>query len=58
VATTKIPAGAETVEMVDGRIYYSTDKWHTVYLVKPDGKARKLSGKEADLARFLAISKS
>ncbi|MCZ8545040.1 hypothetical protein OOJ09_12675 [Mesorhizobium qingshengii] len=51
----KIPAGAEKVEMVDGRVYYSTDNWHTVYLVK-DGKARKLNGKEADLARFLAIS--
>ena len=50
----KIPAGAKTVEMVDGRIYYSTDGWHTVYLVK-DGKARKLTGKQADLARFLAI---
>ncbi|WP_292562478.1 hypothetical protein [Mesorhizobium sp.] len=51
----KIPAGAEKVEMVDGRVYYSTDGWHTVYLVK-DGKARKLTGKQADLARFIAIS--
>ncbi|WP_189343657.1 MULTISPECIES: hypothetical protein [unclassified Mesorhizobium] len=51
----KIPAGAETVEMVDGRVYYSTDGWHTVYLWK-DGKARKLPKKQADLARFLAIS--
>ncbi len=52
----KIPAGAETVEMVDGRLYYSLDQWHTVYIVER-GKVRKLTGREeADLARFLAIS--
>lgn len=51
----KIPAGAETVEMVDGRTYYSTDGWQTVYVVER-GKARKLTGEEADLARFLAIN--
>lgn len=50
----KIPAGAKTIEMVDGRVYYSLDNWHTVYVVER-GKARKLSGEEADLARFLAI---
>lgn len=50
----KIPAGAARVEMVDGRVYYSTDGWQTVYRVK-DGKVRKVTGKEADLARFLAI---
>jgi hypothetical protein len=50
----KIPAHAKTVEMVDGRVY-SLDNWHTVYVVER-GKSRKLSGKEADLARFLAIN--
>ena len=52
----KLPAGAKTVEMVDGRVYYSTDNWQTVYLVKPGGKPRKLSGEEADLGRFLAFN--
>lgn len=52
----KIPANAKVVEMVDGRVYYSTDNWLTVYLVKPGGKPRKLTGKEADLARFIAIN--
>ncbi|WP_181171767.1 MULTISPECIES: hypothetical protein [unclassified Mesorhizobium] len=52
----KIPASAETVEMIDGRVYYSLDKWHTVFLVEPGrAKARKLTGEEADLARFLAL---
>ncbi len=50
----KIPAGAKTIEMVDGRVYYSLDNWHTVYVVER-GKARKLTGEEADLARFIAI---
>ncbi|NUR12316.1 MAG: hypothetical protein HOQ20_10815 [Bradyrhizobium sp.] len=53
----KIPADAKTVEMIDGRVYYSLDNWHTAYIVEPGrAKARKLSGKEADLARFLAIN--
>jgi hypothetical protein len=53
-----IPRGAERVEMVDGRVYYSLDNWTTVFLVKPSGKPRRISGKDADLARFLAISQS
>ncbi|MBZ9856721.1 hypothetical protein LB566_23295 [Mesorhizobium sp. CA13] len=53
----KIPAQAAKVEMVDGRVYYSTDDWHTVFIVEPGrAKARKLSGEEADLARFLALN--
>ena len=53
-----IPKGAETVEMVDGRVYYSTDSWATVYVVAPGGKARRITGRAADLARFLAVSQS
>jgi hypothetical protein len=51
----KLPANAETVEMTDGRVYYSTDNWHTIYVVKPGGKPRKLTGKQASHARLLAV---
>ncbi|TIL48844.1 hypothetical protein [Mesorhizobium sp.] len=45
----------ETVECVDGRVYHSDDNWQTVYLTNPGGKARRVTGEEADLARFLAM---
>jgi hypothetical protein len=48
----------ERVEMVDGRTYYSDDNWTTVYLIRPSGKRRLVAGKEADLARFLAVAQS
>lgn len=48
----------EMVEMVDGRVYYSDDNWTTVYLIPPGGKARRVTGKAADLARFLAVAQS
>ena len=41
--------------MVDGRVYYSTDNWHTVYVIER-GKTRQLEGEEADLARFIAFN--
>ena len=53
----KPPAEAETVQTVDGRIFWSRDNWATVYLIQR-GKQRKLGGKEADLARFLAVAQS
>ena len=53
-----IPKGAETVEMVDGRVYFSTDNWTTVYVVRPSGKTSLVTGRAADLARFIAISQS
>lgn len=55
---TMIPAKAETVEMVDGRIYWSTDNWATVFVARPGGKSRRLTGRAADLARLLAISQA
>jgi hypothetical protein len=48
----------ETVEMIDGRVYFSDDNWQTVYLMRPGGKPRRISGKDADLARFLAVAQS
>ena len=60
-----IPKGAETVEMVDGRVYYSTDNWATVWVttiveITPPGvaRARRVTGRAADLARFLAVAQS
>jgi hypothetical protein len=50
----KIPAGAKTIEMVDGRVYYSLDNWHTIYLARPN--PRQVIGEEADLVRFLVVS--
>lgn len=53
-------ASRETVEMVDGRIYYSDDNWETVWKKRLGGLGggRPAIGKEADLARFLAVSQS
>jgi len=52
----------ETVEMVDGRIYFSDDNWQTVQLSRGPGKpgtsSRLVTGQEADLARFLAVAQS
>lgn len=53
----KPPSGAETVETIDGRLFYSTDAWRTVYIIVA-GKRRKVTGPEADLARFLAAAQS
>ncbi|MER9336037.1 hypothetical protein NKJ06_18940 [Mesorhizobium sp. M0293] len=48
----------EYVEMLDGRVYYSDDNWQTVYLIPVGGRGHRITGKEADLARFLAVSQS
>ena len=45
----------QEIETVDGRTFYSDDNWQTVYLVTRDGKPRQITGKTANLARFLAI---
>lgn len=47
----------EEVEMVDGRVYYSDDNWTTVYKAALGGLGggRPVTGREADLARFLAV---
>lgn len=54
-------ASRETVEMVDGRIYYSDDNWQTIYRKHRRDRLRifpVLDKQEADLARFLAVSQS
>ena len=51
----------ETVEMLDGRVYYSDDNWQTVYKVNISGMGgsrRITSKKEADLVRFIAVAQS
>lgn len=53
-----IPANAETIEMVDGRVFWSIDRWVTVFVVTPAGRVRLVSGRSADLARFLAASQA
>jgi hypothetical protein len=56
-----IPKGAETVEMVDGRVYFSTDNWATVYRLWRGNSHRwriVTDKQEADLARFLAVAQS
>ncbi len=53
----KPPPNAETVETIDGRVFYSTDKWQTVFLISA-GKRRKVTGDEADRARYLAVAQS
>lgn len=50
-----IPKGAESVETIDGRIFFSTDKWKTVFLIRRGGRPRQVTGEVADLGRFLAI---
>jgi hypothetical protein len=44
----------ETVETIDGRIFYSDDGWATVTLSR-HGKTLEIGGRQADLARFLAV---
>ena len=47
----------ETVEMVDGRIYFSDDNWETVWKMRRGTSHRIVKDKaEADLARYLAIT--
>jgi hypothetical protein len=48
----------ETVEMIDGRTYASTDNWQTATVATRGGRPRPLAGKALELARFLAISQS
>ena len=46
----------ETVEMLDGRVYLSDDKWETVWLrQRGSTKLRLLPKEEADLGRYYAV---
>lgn len=56
----KPPAGAEVVEMVDGRVFWSRDGWRTIYRIKPDDDRSRLvrNPRAADHVRFLAVSQS
>ena len=54
----KTPSGQrDEIEMLDGRVFFSTDNWVTVYL-KQDGRVRLVTGTKADLARYLAVAAS
>ena len=50
----------ETVEMADGRLYFSTDGWKTVWLMRGMGRSHRkvLDKQEADMARFIAIAQT
>lgn len=49
----------ETIEMLDGRVYFSDDNWQTVFRQRrDDSRHRVVTGKEADLARFIAVAQS
>lgn len=42
--------------MVDGRKYFSTDNWQTIWQEMPNGSPRKITDKqEADTIRFLVV---
>lgn len=54
-----IPAKAERIDMLDRRVFWSTDNWTTVFVQKPDDEtSRRLTGRAADRARFLAIAQA
>jgi hypothetical protein len=55
--TLKLPNGVETLEMLDGRLYYSADNWQTIYLARL-GKVSKVPDNRANLIRFLAVSQA
>ena len=52
----------ETVETIMGVVYFSDDGWATVWKQSVSGMgqrgARRIYGKDADLARFLAMAQS
>lgn len=54
----KPPVGAETVEMVDGRIFWSLDNWATIYVINASGRCRQVAADKIDLVRFLAVAQS
>jgi len=44
----------QRIEMVDGRVYFSSDGWEAIWLQPKAGPIHKVtSKKEADLVRFL-----
>jgi len=58
-AAAKPPKDAEIIEMVTGIIYFSRDKWQTIFEIKPGAaKARRVPESRTDLVRFLAASQS
>lgn len=49
----------EVIEMADHRQYLTTDGWQTAVLILPSsGRRLKLTGRDLDLARFLAASQA
>lgn len=48
----------ETVELVDGSVYFSDDHWRTIdedMFADQGGGSRRLKGKEADRIRYIAL---
>lgn len=48
----------ETLEMLDGRVFYSEDNWQTIFQVQEKGQApRPIRSKgEADKIRYLVVA--
>lgn len=51
----KPPKNATLIEMLDGRIFWSTDSFFTV---RQSGRERPITGRQADLIRFLAAAQA
>jgi len=47
----------ETLEMVDGRVFFSTDNWATIWQSRGLGRSHRkiLDKQESDHIRFLAV---
>jgi hypothetical protein len=55
---TKI-SSTDTVEMVDGRVYLTTDNWQTIFMKqRGDDRIRRVPAKQLDFVRFLAVAQS
>lgn len=50
----------EQVEMLDGRVFFSSDGWQTVWQSRGLGRSHRkvLDKEEADLVRFIAIAQT
>jgi len=46
----------ETVELIDGSVYYSDDHWRNIFKVVAGGSlGRQISGKRVDEIRYIAL---
>jgi hypothetical protein len=50
----------EKVELIDHRVFFSTDNWKTIWQERGLGRSHRkvLDKEEADMVRFIAIAQS